>query len=71
MAVVDPQTRVIEVDRLRLADNSVFARTANGNLNAPSIMVGEMAADALLGNAPLAPENAGPWINPDWRHGQR
>ncbi len=51
-AVVDPDCRVIGVDRLRLADSSVFPRIPNGNLNAPSIMVGEKAADHILSSAP-------------------
>ena len=71
LAVVDPETRVIGVDGLRLADSSVFPLIPNGNLNAPSIMVGEKAADHILGKAPLAPENAEPWINPAWRSSQR
>ena len=71
MAVVDPEARVIGVDGLRLADSSVFPRITNGNLNAPSIMVGEKASDHILGRAPLAPENAEPWMHPDWRVAQR
>ena len=71
LAVVDAETRVIGVDGLRLADSSVFPQITNGNLNAPSIMVGEKAADHILGRAPLPPENAEPWIHPDWRTSQR
>lgn len=71
MAVVDPQCRVIGVDALRVADSSIFPRITNGNLNAPSIMVGEKAADHVLGLAPLARENAEPWINPNWRVSDR
>ncbi|MGL4311365.1 MAG: choline dehydrogenase [Paracoccaceae bacterium] len=71
MAVVDPQGRVIGVDGLRVADSSVFPQVTNGNLNAPSIMVGEKIADHVLGRTPLAPANAEPWINPDWRVAQR
>ncbi len=71
MAVVDPQARVIGVDGLRLADSSVFPQITNGNLNAPSIMVGEKAADHILGRAPLAPANDIPWIHPDWQTAQR
>ena len=70
-AVVDPQGRVIGVDRLRVADSSVFPRITNGNLNAPSIMVGEKIADHVLGRAPLAPENARPWVNPRWEISDR
>jgi choline dehydrogenase len=71
MAVVDPECRVIGVEGLRLADSSVFPQVTNGNLNAPSIMVGEKAADHILGRAPLAPMNLGPQINPNWRTAQR
>ncbi|MBV2358218.1 choline dehydrogenase [Thalassococcus sp. CAU 1522] len=69
-AVVDPQGRVIGVDGLRVADSSVFPRITNGNLNAPSIMTGEKIADHVLGRG-LPPENAEPWIHPDWRTLQR
>ncbi|SEQ24412.1 choline dehydrogenase [Thalassovita taeanensis] len=71
MAVVDAQARVIGVDGLRVADSSIFPRITNGNLNAPSIMVGEKVSDHLLGHEGLAPENAEPWISPRWREAQR
>ena len=71
LAVVDPECRVIGVEGLRVADSSIFPRVTNGNLNAPSIMVGEKAADHLLGRTPLPPGNAEPWINPDWQRSQR
>ena len=71
MAVVDPEARVIGVDGLRVADSSIFPRITNGNLNAPSIMVGEKAADHILGRAPLAPSNLAPWQHPDWARAQR
>ena len=70
-AVVDPQTRVIGVDALRVADSSIFPRITNGNLNAPSILVGEKAADHILGRQPLPAENVQPWINPRWQTSQR
>jgi choline dehydrogenase len=71
MAVVDPEGRVIGVEGLRVADSSLFPRITNGNLNAPSIMVGEKIADAVLGRSPLPPENAEPWMHPDWAQSQR
>ncbi|WP_420568189.1 choline dehydrogenase [Thalassovita sp.] len=71
LAVVDPQARVIGVDGLRVADSSIFPRITNGNLNAPSIMVGEKVSDLLLGRDPLGPENLAPWMHPDWRNAQR
>ncbi len=70
-AVVDAETRVIGVEGLRVADSSIFPRITNGNLNAPSIMTGEKAADHILGRAPLAPMNLEPWINPRWQLSDR
>ncbi|NKB27712.1 MAG: choline dehydrogenase [Rhodobacteraceae bacterium] len=70
-AVVDPQGRVIGVDGLRVADSSVFPAITNGNLNGPSIMVGEKMSDHLLGRAPLAAENTAPWVHPNWQVAQR
>lgn len=71
MAVVDPQARVIGVDGLRVADSSIFPRITNGNLNAPSIMVGEKVSDHLLDLDPLARANDEPWVHPDWETTQR
>jgi choline dehydrogenase len=71
MAVVDPECRVIGVSGLRVADSSVFPQVTNGNLNAPSIMVGEKAADHILGRALLPASNLAPWVNPNWRVAQR
>ena len=48
MAVVDPECRVIGVSGLRVADSSIFPQITNGNLNGPSIMVGEKASDHIL-----------------------
>ncbi|MGR3270736.1 choline dehydrogenase [Thalassococcus profundi] len=70
MAVVDPEARVIGVDGLRLADSSIFPQITNGNLNGPSIMVGEKAADHILGRT-LAPVNDAPWVHPEWKTAQR
>ena len=71
MAVVDEQCRVIGVEGLRVADSSIFPRITNGNLNGPSIMVGEKAADHIIGCPPLARVNDRPWINPNWETSQR
>jgi choline dehydrogenase len=70
-AVVDPQGRVIGVEGLRVADSSIFPRIPNGNLNAPSIMVGEKMSDHILGLDPLAASNDAPWIHPQWETSQR
>jgi choline dehydrogenase len=71
MAVVDPECRVIGVEGLRVADSSIFPRITNGNLNGPSIMVGEKAADHILGRDMLAKSNDRPWVHPDWETSQR
>jgi len=71
MAVVDPECRVIGVDGLRVADSSIFPQITNGNLNGPSIMVGEKASDHILGKTPLPASNQEPWIHPNWESQQR
>lgn len=70
-AVVDPECRVIGVEGLRVADSSIFPRITNGNLNGPSIMTGEKAADHILGRTPLPRSNQEPWINPRWKTSDR
>ncbi|WP_266019185.1 choline dehydrogenase [Brucella intermedia] len=71
MAVVDAECKVIGVEGLRVADSSIFPRITNGNLNGPSIMVGEKASDHILGRTPLARSNQEPWINPRWQVADR
>ncbi|HRO14317.1 MAG TPA: choline dehydrogenase, partial [Paracoccus sp. (in: a-proteobacteria)] len=71
LAVVDPELRVIGVEGLRVADSSIFPRITNGNLNAPSLMTGEKAADHVLGRGMLAPLNLMPENALDWRVAQR
>ncbi|MEM9794624.1 MAG: GMC oxidoreductase, partial [Pseudomonadota bacterium] len=70
-AVVDPVTRVIGVDGLRVADSAIFPRITNGNLNGPSIMTGEKASDHILGRTPLPASNDPPWQHPSWQTQQR
>lgn len=47
MAVIDSTLRVIGIEKLRVVDSSVFPTVPNGNLNAPTIMVAERAADII------------------------
>jgi choline dehydrogenase len=71
LAVVDPECRVIGIEGLRVADSSIMPQVTNGNLNAPTLMIGEKASDHILGKNPLPPSNQEPWLNPEWRASQR
>jgi choline dehydrogenase len=48
--VVDAQLRVHGVDGLRVADASVFPTVPHGNTHAPTVMVGEKAAELMREN---------------------
>lgn len=48
-SVVDPELRVRGIERLRVADASIMPRIIRGHTNAPSIVIGEKAADLLHG----------------------
>ena len=71
LAVVDPETRVIGIDALRVADSSIMPLITTGNLNAPTIMLAEKAADHILGRVPLAPSNAPFFVAEGWEERQR
>jgi choline dehydrogenase len=50
-AVVDADLRVHGIDGLRVADASVMPFVTSGNTNAPTLMIGEKAASAILAGA--------------------
>jgi len=70
-SVVDPDCRVIGLSNLRVADSSIMPRLTNGNLNGPSILIGEKASDHILGRQLSTADNMTPWMHPDWQQQQR
>jgi choline dehydrogenase len=71
LAVLDSQCRVRGIQGLRVVDASVFPTITNGNLNAPTMMVAEKAADMILDKAPLAPLHVDVWLDQQWQEQQR
>jgi choline dehydrogenase len=57
-AVVDAEGRVYGVGNLRVIDSSIMPSITTGNLNAPTIMLAEKAADHIRNRAPLSPSTA-------------
>jgi choline dehydrogenase len=66
-----PEARVVGMERLRVVDASIIPSITNGNLNAPTVMLAEKAADHILGRPPLAPSNAPFYVADNWRTAQR
>jgi len=71
MAVVDSQARVIGVEGLRVVDSSIMPSITTGNLNAPTIMLAEKAADHILGRPPLPAAVQSYYVAPNWQTHQR
>lgn len=71
LAVVDPQCRVHGLSGLRVADASVMPAVPSCNINCPTMMIGEKAADMIAGCDPLPPLNLPWYVDPEWRTRQR
>ena len=71
MAVVDPDTRVIGIEGLRVIDSSIMPSVTTGNLNAPTIMLAEKAADIVRGKPALVADDAQYYVAENWQQSQR
>ncbi|MBQ4864214.1 choline dehydrogenase [Pseudoalteromonas sp. MMG013] len=71
MAVVDSQTKVHGIDGLRVVDSSIFPTIPNGNLNAPTMMLAEKAADHILGKVLLKADDTEVIVGEQWHTVQR
>jgi len=70
-AVVDPEARVLGLEALRVVDSSIMPSITTGNLNGPTIMLAEKAADLIRGRAPPPAAEAPYYVAANWQSAQR
>ena len=51
--MVDSNLKVHGVENLRVVDASIMPAVTNGNIYSPVLMIGEKAADTIIGNTPM------------------
>ena len=56
MSVVNSKLKVHGIGNLWVVDASIMPTVTNGNIYSPVLMIGEKAADTILGNTPLKSE---------------